>query len=308
MVMSQSLHLPTLLRSIEAKKAQLEQFLPLPPATIKSLEDWFRVELTYTSNALEGNTLSRRETQMVVMENLAVEGKSLTEILEAKNHRRALDFVLNFAKTKEEISLQTILKIHQLILGGIDDLNAGRFRTVGVRIAGSAVILPNAAKIPLLMQEFIAWLGNSQKENKVFLAAQAHYKLVSLHPFTDGNGRTARLLMNLILLRNNYPPAVIKKEERKDYLDFLEKAQLGGSTDDYFALIYQAEKKSLDFYLETITGSQEEYLTVSQVAQKLQVHPESVRRWVRAGKLPALKLGGKYLRIKKGDLDEIGNF
>lgn len=305
--MQQSLHLRTLLRTIEAKKARLDAFLPFPPAVVKNLEDWYRVELTYTSNAIEGNTLSRRETQMVISENLAVEGKTITEILEAKNHAQAFDFVLALAKEGKDFSLEIILKIHRLILKGIDDSDAGRFRTVGVRIAGSEVILPNAAKIPQLMEEFIIWLNNSSKVNPVSLAAEAHYKLVSLHPFVDGNGRTARLLMNLILLKNGYPPAVIKKEDRKNYLDFLEKAQLGEPIDDYLELIYRAAEKSLDVYLEMLAGGQEEYLTVMQVAQKLQVHPESVRRWVRAGKLPAVKIGGKYLRIKKADFDEIAH-
>ncbi len=289
-----------LLPSIEVKKKKLDSFRPFPASIIKNLEDWFRVELTYTSNAIEGNTLSRRETAMIVSEGLTVEGKTIIEHLEAQNHARALDLIL--AGTAE-ISKETIFTIHKTILQGIDDENAGRLRTVGVRIAGSQAIMPSAGKVFPMMDEFYKWLNKPKNLNPVFFAAMAHFKLVSIHPFVDGNGRTARLLMDLILIKNHYPPALITKEERKIYLDAVEKAQITGDTTDYLELIYLAVDRSLDVYLETLgEAPEEELLTVMQAAKLLQVHPESVRRWVRQHKLPAVKISHKFIRIKKQDL------
>lgn len=127
-----------ILQRIIAKKQQLDQYRPLPPALVKNLDDWFRVELTYTSNAIEGNTLTRQETALVVEKGLTVEGKTLREHLEAVNHANALDFIGGLVgKRRAEFGEQDVLAIHQMILQSIDNLNAGRFRTVSVRIAGS---------------------------------------------------------------------------------------------------------------------------------------------------------------------------
>ncbi|PWU06627.1 MAG: Fic family protein [Verrucomicrobia bacterium] len=239
------------------KKRELDGFRPLDPSFVKNLEDWFRVELTYTSNAIEGNTLTRQETAMVVEKGLTVGGKSLVEHLEATNHAKALDWVKAFAGNKgENITEKEIIKIHDLILKGIDDDNAGKYRSVPVRISGSRVILPNYVKVPILMEEFCKWVGNSGLD-PINLAAEAHYRLVTIHPFVDGNGRTARLLMNLILIKNGFPPALIRKRDRMSYITSLEKAQLGGSKEDYYQIIYEAIERSFDIYLNSLKGTEE---------------------------------------------------
>lgn len=235
------------------KKQQLDSYRPLPQELVKNLEDWYRVELTYTSNAIEGNTLSRQETAMVVEKGITVEGKTVKEHLEAINHALAFDFIKSLVSKTHVVTEREILDIHRLILTKIDDHNAGKYRTVPVRIAGSTVILPNAAKVPDLMQRFGQWL-QKREGPPVTHAAYAHFKLVSIHPFVDGNGRTARLLMNLLLMREGYPPAIIGKEDRRRYIDAIEKAQLGGNLDDYLTLIYEAVETSLDIYLEAAKG------------------------------------------------------
>ena len=215
-------------------KDQIDQFRPFPPALIKNLDDWFRIELTYSSNAIEGNSLTRRETAVIIEKGLTVGGKSLKEHLEATNHVKALDWIKNFISKKPgDISERDLLSIQELILKGIDDDNAGRYRNVSVRISGSTVVMPNPRKVPDLMTEFIDWLSSENKMHPVELAGEAHYRLVSIHPFVDGNGRTARLLMNLILIMMGYPPALIRKRDRLAYIGALEKAQLGGLLDDY---------------------------------------------------------------------------
>jgi len=245
-----------ILTELTRKKLLLDKYKPLPKEIEKNLEEWFRIELTYTSNAIEGNTLTRQETALVVEKGITVGGKSITEHLEAINHAEAFTFIERLAKekTKEQLTKHDILDIHQHILRKIDDINAGRLRTVAVRIAGSTTILPNPIKVPELMDEFITWLQTTT-DHPAKVAADAHFKLVTIHPFVDSNGRTARLLMNLIFLQAGFPPTAIQKEERKEYIDALETGQTNGNLNAYYALIYRAVDRSLDVYLETLKAS-----------------------------------------------------
>lgn len=301
------------LQKLQAKKQRLDSYKPLQDELIKNLEEWFRIELTYTSNAIEGNTLTRQETAMVVEEGLTVEGKSMTEHQEAINHAEAFDFIQTLvSKTKQELTDRDILDIHSIILNKINDTNKGRYRNVAVRLRGSETILPNALKVPQLMEEFIAWLQSSNSDHPVKIAIDAHFKLVSIHPFVDGNGRTARLFMNLLLKQIGYPPAIIRKEDRSAYINSLEKGQTKDDLTDYYDLMFEAIDRSLDIYLEAVEPervdmpqptSEQRFYTTDEVAKLLQVDPESVRRYVRRGDLRAVKLGGKFIRIDKADLD-----
>ncbi len=239
------------------KKQQLDSYRPLDNNLVKNLEEWFRIELTYSSNAIEGNTLSRQETALVVEKGLTIGGKTLVEHLEATNHAAALDWVKQQVNRKpEQISEKDILKIHELILSAIDKENAGFYRNIAVRISGSVVVLPNPLKVPDLMNEFLFWLTKKHKLHPVELAAEAHYRLVTIHPFVDGNGRTARLLMNLILLMEGYPPAIISPNDRLSYINSLEKAQLANGEDnsknDHLELIANSVDQSLEIYLKAI--------------------------------------------------------
>lgn len=243
-----------LYENLTKKKEQLDTFRPLPPELVRNLDDWFRVELTYTSNALEGNTLTRSETAVVIEKGITIGGKTLKEHLEATNHSKALDLVkLLLEKKRGALSSRDILSLHGIILKSIDDDNAGRYRTIPVRISGTNVILPNPAKVPGLMKEFFDWLNADHSLHPVAFAGEAHYRLVTIHPFVDGNGRTARLLMNLLLMMEGYPPAIIRKRDRLAYINSLERAQLGGSKEPYERIISQAVDRSLDIYLEGLT-------------------------------------------------------
>lgn len=306
-----------ILSKLTDKKRRLDHFRPLPPELVKNLDEWFKVELTFTSNAIEGNTLTRAETALVLEKGITVKGKGLNEHLEAKNHAEALDYVKTLvSKKRQDLTENDILEIHRLILSKIEADNAGRYRTQHARLTQSDVVLPNPVKIPELMQEFITWLIGDNFDHIVKIAADAHYKLVSIHPFSDGNGRTARLLMNLLLMQTGFPPAIIGKEERLEYINSLEKAQKEKGLDDFYNLIYQAVDRSLDIYLEALEPErvsvpqpsvEQRFYTTEEVASLLKVDPESVRRYVRSGKLKAVKLGGKFIRIDRADLDNFIN-
>lgn len=286
------------------KKRQLDGFRPLPEALVRNLEDWFRVELTYTSNAIEGNTLTRRETALVVEKGLTVGGRSLIEHLEATNHAYALDWVHAQVQRKpSNLRQNDILRIHSMILKGIDDVNAGCYRSVAVRISGSTVVLPSPLKVPDLMAEFIKWIRKSGDMNPLKLAAETHYRLVSIHPFVDGNGRTARLLMNMILLMGGYPPAIISKRDRLTYITALEKAQLGGTKDDYLKVIGKAINRSLDIYLKAVQGESAivdydtKLMKIGELARQVRENNSTIRYWTKEGLLEVAELteGGYQL-------------
>lgn len=283
-----------ILDSISAKKAQLDGFRPLSPDLVRNLEEWFVVELTYTSNALEGNTLSRKETAAVVEKGLTVGGKTLVEHLEATNHAKALGEVLRLSQTPtNQLTRVDLLQLHATVLQGIDDANAGQFRTIPVRISGSPVILPNPAKVPDLMDAFLEWIVANAAMHPVKLAAEAHYQLVTIHPFVDGNGRTARLLMNLILMQNSYPPAIIRTRDRMKYIGGLEKAQLSGSKDGYEKVIVDAVGRSLDIYLKAVNGEaadesaerEPDLLRIGQLASQTGESNATIRYWTKEGLL-----------------------
>lgn len=244
--------LETLLKKVTAKKEQIDRHRPLEKALLKNLYDWLKVELTYSSNAIEGNTLTKSETALVVEKGLTIGGKSLREHLEAINHAEAFDYILSLAhKTKDDISLKTIKEIHWLILRKIDDQNAGKLRTINVKVAGSDFNFPEAIHVLDLMENFINWLHSTQ-EHPVLIAADAHLKLVTIHPFVDVNGRTARLVMNLLLIQAGYPPTIIKPENRKEYIDSLILAQTQTDPNPFYCFIINAVNESLDMYLKQI--------------------------------------------------------
>jgi Fic family protein len=252
------------------KKQRLDGFRPLNSALLKNLEEWFKVELTYTSNAIEGNTLTRKETAVVIEKGLTIGGKTIREHLEANNHAKALDFIQSLVNKKpSEFQQKHLLSIHEIILHGIDDVNAGHYRSIPVRISGSAVVMPNPRKVPDLMDEFFLWLNSQNKMNVVEFAGEAHYRLVTIHPVVDGNGRTARLLMNLLLMMAGYPPAIIRNNDRLKYINALEKAQLGGSKEAYNNIIINAVNRSLDIYLKAVNGEYARDLTENETLLKI---------------------------------------
>lgn len=302
---------------IDKKKAELDVFRndgkSLPAVMVRNLEDWFRIELTYTSNAIEGNTLTRQETALVVEKGLTVGGKSLQEHLEATNHAKALDWVRELAeRRKGKISEKELLEIHRLILKGIDDDNAGRYRAVPVRISGSEVILPNPRTVPDLMEDFGKWLLKPDTKHPVEFAAEAHYRLVTIHPYADGNGRTGRLLMNLVLLMQGFPPAIIRKRDRLAYLKALETAQLGGSKAKFYELITKSVERSLDFYLKAIKGIDEkapekrELLKIGQLANEVDETVQTIRFWTQLGLLEiAEKTASNYTLYAPDSIERV---
>lgn len=299
-------------KKLTEKKQKLNKHRPLNPHLIKNLDEWFKIELTYTSNAIEGNTLSRSETALVVEKGITIGGKSIVEHLEANNTAAALDFVREQIKIKpHQIKEKTVLKIHEIILGKINKENAGFYRRVPARISGSSVVLPNWSKVNSLMNEFFLWLEQETKMHAVELAAEAHYRLVTIHPFIDGNGRTARLLMNMILMMKGYPPAIIHKKDRLAYLNSLEKAQLNqgvkNSKKDYFKLIIDAVNRSLDIYLKAVNHKktipeEDKFLKIGELSKLVNEPNSTIRHWTKIGLLEVAEITAAGYQIYASDI------
>ncbi|MEK7079601.1 MAG: Fic family protein [Patescibacteria group bacterium] len=288
--------------AIKIKKKRLDAYKPFPKVMGKNMREWYKIELTYTSNAIEGNTLTRQETAQVVEKGITVEGKSVVEHLEAINHAKAFEFISNLSlKNTKDITEAVIRQIHQIILQNIDSQNSGTYRSVPVRIAGSRVVLPNPLKIPYLMMEFVNWLQASN-DNPVMIALLTHFKFVSIHPFVDGNGRCGRLLMNLILMTYGYPPAIINNEDRRQYIKCIERAQVHDDLSGYEVFMAKNIEKSLDIYLDMLTTKEEQavpskLLTIGQLAKSTGQTVSTIRYWTKEGLLKVEKLssGGYQL-------------
>jgi Fic family protein len=202
----------------------LSAYRPLPPETLKSLREYYRVGLTYTSNALEGNSLTESETKVVIEDGLTIEGKPLRDHYEAVGHAKAYDYVYLITE-KEGLTEENILNLHRLFYQQIDAEKAGHYRDVKVYISGSRYAVAAVSKIPGEMQKLVKWYNDNEKElHPIELAATLHQRFVFIHPFVDGNGRVARLLMNLALLRNGYTIAIIPAILRHEYIYSLETA------------------------------------------------------------------------------------
>lgn len=199
-----------IIQRVLEKKQVLDSKRPLPKAVLRNLKESLSVEWTYNSNAIEGNSLSLRETQLVLREGMTIKGKSLREHFEAKNHEKAIEYLGEIVQLKYRLSEKDIFHIHSLVLNGIEEEFAGRYRNGQVRIVGANFIPPNYLKIDELMKELVAAINkNPEKTDLITLAAKTHHKFVCIHPFFDGNGRSARLIMNLLLMKYGFPPTEI---------------------------------------------------------------------------------------------------
>ena len=205
---------------------KISAYRPLPPETLKSLREYYRVGLTYTSNALEGNSLTESETKVVIEDGLTIQGKPLRDHYEAVGHAKAYDYIYNITE-KNELSEEDILTLHRLFYQQIDNEKAGSYRTVKVYISGSRYAVAAVSKIPAEMRKLVKWYNEHEKKlHPVELAATLHQRFVFIHPFIDGNGRVARLLMNLALIRNGYTIAIIPAILRHEYIYSLETSHI----------------------------------------------------------------------------------
>ncbi len=247
----------------------------LTPNVLNKLRKYFRIKNIYNSNAIEGNSLNVGETRLVVEQGLTITGKPLKDQVEAKNLSAALDFLEELAGNPAQPITETdVRQIHYLVLTGTDNDLAGKYRTTAVEISGSKYRPPGPESVPSEMETFGAWLKRASVPDSLFTrtdailaASAAHTWFVTIHPFIDGNGRVARLLMNLMLMRYGFPIAVITREDRLRYYDALELTQNSDLT-SFVALVAECLEESLEEYIAAADEQRESIEWAKSIASK----------------------------------------
>jgi len=284
-----------LLKRIEEKKNRLDNLRPLGKDALKKLLEDIRLRHTYHSDAIEGNTLTLKETKLVIEEGITIGGKPLKDHIEARNDAEAFDLMIGLAHEKKSISQKLIQRIHEPVTKGIIK-DAGKYRTGNVRITGSTTTPPSFLKIVKLMDKYIQDIKKI-KLKPIEKAAFIHYKLVWIHPFYDGNGRVARLLTNFYLMKKGYPPIVLKKEDRKKYYNNLNKAD-HGDLSPFAEFIAKAVNESLQYYLSVFID-EERLIPLRELTKHSSYSQEYLSLRARQGKLDAVKIDNVWHSSKK---------
>ncbi len=287
---------PRLATRLTRKKGHLDQYRPLPQETVRRLNDDLRVFLTYHSNAIEGNTLSLRETQMVIDYGLTVHGHPLREYLEATNHAAAYSYLTMLVDEQTPITHETILTLHGMVMDKILEAK-GEFRTSPVYIRGANMTPPPAGQVESLMREWVAWIDSQGREYEpVIRAAIAHHGFEAVHPFVDGNGRVGRLLLNLMLMREGYPPALLLRDWRVRYIQALDTANTGNYS-PLANMIGQAVEAGLDLYLEACASTPapvDPYQPLAALAGPSGYSVDYLGWLARQGRIEAVKRGARW--------------
>jgi Fic family protein len=299
-VVSKSYELHDLFSRILDKKQILDEHRPLSDSVLYRLKYDFNVEWTYNSNNIEGNTLTLSETRMVLESGITIGGKTLREHFEVINHHKAIQFLYDLTLSSEIVRSVDILSIHRLVMNNILDDYAGRFRTGMVRIVGANFTPPNASKVGDLLDELIEYVNtNPDNLDIVSLATYFHHRFVWIHPFNDGNGRTARLAMNILFIKAGFPPAYILTNDRKKYISALQSANLG----KYYKLLLmmsQAVERSLNLYIAALGGPYIDFEPLSSIAMEDEIpySQEYLSLLARKGAIDAYKEGNNWLSTK----------
>jgi len=299
--------LQELLDRILQKKSVLDNARPLPSSAMGRVTKELSLEWTYNSNSIEGNSLSLAETRVVIEDGMTIGGKSLREHFEAVNHDKAISYLEELVGQDYTIRPIDILNLHNLVMKNIDDQFSGRLRNGMVRIVGANFTPPSPEKVSDLLDTLISNINTNTDHLEIpLLASYFHHRLVWIHPFFDGNGRTGRLAMNLLLMKYGFPPAIILKNDRKKYYSALNQANRG----DYSKiclLVLQAIERSLNMYIQIIPNEYNHYESISEIAQDPEVPygMEYISLLARTGKINAHKDGRNWVTSKKSLMDYI---
>ena len=275
-----------LLRKIEKKKRRLDNLRPLKEDVVKRILEDIRIRHTYHSDAIEGNTLTLQETKLVLERGITIGGKPLKDHIEARNDANAFNLMINLVKDEKPISQKVIQELHRIVTEGLLE-DAGKYRITNVRIAGSATPPPSYIKIVSLMDGYIKNITKLELE-PIKKAAFIHHEFVLIHPFADGNGRVARLVTNLFLMQNGYPPIILKKEDRGKYYSTLQKADKGNIS-PFATFIANAINEALMYYLSSFID-EERLIPLKEMADYAPYSQEYLSLRARQGELDAIKI------------------
>lgn len=281
-----------ILARIDEGKRLIDQHSPVAQPLSADLHEQLLFDWIYNANALEGSTLTGKETLLVIQEGKTIGRKSVVEYLEVINHREAIVFVEALAKAKGQIQESDICEINRMLLAQIDSKAGGCYRDSGVEINDLSHSPPSAAQVPELMAEFTRQhLGNSEA-HPVWQAALAFFSLVAIQPFSKCNGPTALLLMNLMLMKEGYFPAIILKNDRQKYYSCLKKK---GQLNVFIIFVARAVERTIYLYMEAIPGMTERFLSLTEAAIISPYSREYLNVLARRGTIPAFKLRRNWL-------------
>ncbi|MBU0706563.1 Fic family protein [Patescibacteria group bacterium] len=291
---------------LEEKLKKLNKFRPISSTMLLKLKERFEIEMIYNSNAIEGNTLTLKETYWVIQQGLTVKGKPLKDHLEARNHQEALDYLYELVEhgIAHTISEHLIRELHALVIQDIDKEIAGRYRDTDVFITGTEHVPPSALEVPNQMRLLIDWArANHRKLDVVEFAAIFHHKFVHIHPFKDGNGRVGRLLMNIFLIQYGFPLTIIQKNDRQKYYRVLASAD----RDNYKPLVQfisQAILRSLNIYLDVLTPSKQKegFISLAAATKYCSYSQAYLGKLAKEGKLEAIKIKRNWITTKEAVL------
>ena len=232
---------------LQLKENALQIRKELPAEVLSGFENSFNIEYAHNSTAIEGNTLTLIQTKAIIEDGLSVGGKLLREIYEVANHAKAFAYVQKCVAEGKPLDEPTVKEIHYLLMENIQI--GGVYRNVEVRITGAAHKPPAPSEMYRQVKNFFADLTYRTELNAIELAAWTHAEFVKIHPFTDGNGRTSRMIMNYQLLSNGFLPVSIAKENRLEYFDALETYAVNGDLAPFAEMIAVLEQQRLEEYI-----------------------------------------------------------
>lgn len=297
------------------KKNELEKLPPLEADVAEELRKTVDLELTSVGDCFDGGALTRRETEQILFKNKVVPPRSLTEHIQALNISKAFDMIQELAvRTGRPVDDSDVKNIHRVIVRELDDKNGGMYRGFSMTFPTDDQPLPEPVRVQRMMDDFGMWLFTARTLHPAALAAEAHLRLMAIHPFGKGNGKTARMLMNLILLRNGYPPALFSRREKKEYWQSLEAAIYKNDRTAYDKLVYRAVNRALDLYLKTgqkkAVDVEDEaapyFLRIGQLAKETGERVSTIRYWTTMGIIePTGKTSADYMIYSSDVLDRI---
>lgn len=282
---------------IVEKKIRLDEKRPLATSFVNRLRKELMIEYTYDSNAIEGSTLTLNETRLVIEEGITIGKKPLSEVQGAKNHPEAIQFIEDLVYNSEEITEAKILQLHEIILKGIEP-DAGNYRNSGVILTGATFTPPRSSEVSQQVRDLLEWLNkNIEEYSPIELAAIFHHKFVRIHPFSEGNGRTARLLLNAILMKEGYPFIInITNKDRAKYLEALQEADMG-NLEAFVNFIARSSERILDIYINAI--EEPEILTLKEASEISPYSVDYLSLLARRGRIGAFKKGNKWMMTKE---------
>lgn len=242
-----------ILYNLSSLKATLDSYRPFPDHVVKQLKDYYRIGLTYTSNAIEGNTLTESETKVVIEDGLTIGGKSVREHNEVLGHAKAYDHI--YSLLDRAITEEDVLHLHKLFFEQIDSENAGSYRQRNVIITGTDYLPPDYHKVPKLMKKYIQNLNRVDSDkHPLEMASDIHAEFEAIHPFIDGNGRIGRLLLSILTMKNGYCPVIIPPIRRAAYITAMRKSNKGDliSLRIFILSVIYEEMKSLKKVVESL--------------------------------------------------------